>query len=339
MPKVETSHTPTLPRVVVHFAVDGFEPVLLAGARVILRAQPRAGFDEHRALLRRPLMRGREPDRAEIAAAMMAGHRAEAHRHVGRPVGRGADLRNAAARELGEDRKAADVRDLALVGRHAERGVALEVLDRAEALAVGERDVVHRHVVLEIDEGLGAAFLHVPERRNRGRLVVRARQRDRGHRVAALDRRHRARRDAAGETLAERQRAVRRAGDMHAGRHRAGREGGDLLGPHRLAAEMAGQMHGGIPAARHRERIAFDFRACGRSSITSIASTPSRPCTCETCAPVIVLMPSAANSPGGSARESMTAAISMPAACASAAVRQPSSLLVKTAMRRPGVAA
>ena len=75
-------------------------------------------------------------------------------------------------------------------------------------------------------------------------------------------------------------------------------------------------------------------------SITSIASTPRRPCTCDTRAPVIVLMPSALNSPGGgSARESMTAATSMPAACASAAVRQPSSLLAKTAMRRPGVAA
>ena len=54
------------------FAVDGFEPVLLAGARVILRAQPRAGFDEHGALLRRPLVRGREPDRTEVAAAVMA---------------------------------------------------------------------------------------------------------------------------------------------------------------------------------------------------------------------------------------------------------------------------
>ena len=103
---------------------------------------------------------------------MMPGERADRDRRVGRPVGRGADLRDGAAGQLGQDREAGDVRDLALVGRHAERGVALEVLDRAEALALGERDVVGGHVVLEIDEGLAALAFDVPERRDGDRLVV-----------------------------------------------------------------------------------------------------------------------------------------------------------------------
>ena len=102
----------------------------------------------------------------------------------------------------------------------------------------------------------------------------------------------------AGEAVGELHRAVRRAGDMHAGRHRAGHERGELLVPHRLAVEMAGQMHRRIPAARHRERVALDLRRAAVASITSIASTPRPPWTCDTRAPVITLMPSALNSPG-----------------------------------------
>ncbi len=52
---------------------------------------------------------------------------------------------------------AGDVRRLALVRRHAERRVTLGVLDGAEALALGEFDVVGRDVVLEIDETLACA--------------------------------------------------------------------------------------------------------------------------------------------------------------------------------------
>ena len=48
-------------------------------------------------------------------------------------------------------REAVDIGGLALIGRHAERGVALQVLDRDVALAGRERDVLQRHVVLEVD--------------------------------------------------------------------------------------------------------------------------------------------------------------------------------------------
>ena len=66
--------------------------------------------------------------------------------------------------DLGQHRRAVDVAGLALVGRHAERGVALEMLGDAEAFARGELHVRHRHVVLEIDEGLAAAVRDLPHR-------------------------------------------------------------------------------------------------------------------------------------------------------------------------------
>src|SRR4051812_14327392 len=46
---------------------------------------------------------------------------------------------------------------------------------------------------------------------------------------------------------------------MHARRQRAGYESSKLIVPHRLAAEMAGEMHSRIPPAGNRKRIALDF--------------------------------------------------------------------------------
>ena len=85
--------------------------------------------------------------------------------------------------------------DLALVGRHAERGVALEMLDRSKALALGERDIVDGDVVLEIDEGL-AGSLDPPQRRDGDRLVLGAwrRGRPRGEAAVGRGRRRRLRR-------------------------------------------------------------------------------------------------------------------------------------------------
>ena len=243
-----------------HLAADGFKPVRLGIARIILRAQPLARLDEHRALLGGPGMRRREPRWTKILAAMVARNRPEADRHVRRPIGRGADVGDLTARRFGEDGQPSDIGDLALVGRHAERGVALQMLDRAEAFLVGDRDILGGHVVLEVDERLRAARLDLPERRDGGGLVIRMRHRVRRHRETALDCRHRAGAGAGTQAFGQRQRAIRRARDMHAGRQRAGRERRKLLVPHRAAVQMVGQMHGRIPAARHRQRVAFDLR-------------------------------------------------------------------------------
>ena len=141
LPSVETSQTPTLARTAVHFARDVASQSVSPGRGTIARAaigRPRRS----RALLLRPVMPavsrvGRKslprwwPANAPIATGVYGG------RSVVVP-----DLGNGALGQLGHDREAVDVGGLALVGRHAERGVALEMLDRAEAFARGERDVV-----------------------------------------------------------------------------------------------------------------------------------------------------------------------------------------------------
>ena len=270
---------------------------------------------------------------------MVPAHRAEAHRHVGRAIGRGADLRDRAAGHLGEDRQPRHVGHLALIGRHAERGVALQVLDRAEAFLIGERDILRRDVVLEIHEGLRAAVLDVPQRRDGGRLVAGRRLHKRRHPESAFDREHRTGGEPFLQAIGKLHRAFRGTRHMHAGRHRAGHESRKRFVPDRLAVEVTGQVHGRIPAARHGERIAGDFRRAAARIDHVDRLDAQRAVHMRDCAPVIAFTPSAENWPGGSARESIMAAISIPAARASAAVRQPSSLLVKTARRCPGTAA
>ena len=57
-----------------------------------------------------------------------------------------------AAEKLCDDAGGEGVGELALVGSHAEGGVALDVLDGLEAFAEGEAEVVEGDVFVEIDE-------------------------------------------------------------------------------------------------------------------------------------------------------------------------------------------
>ena len=84
-------------------------------------------------------------------------------------------LRDRPLRQFRHHRQADDAADLALIGRHAERGVALEMLDRTESFLLGERDILDGDVVLEIDEGL-AASLHPPHRRDGYGFVLSAQE-------------------------------------------------------------------------------------------------------------------------------------------------------------------
>ena len=84
----------------------------------------------------------------------MVDDRPEGDRRIGRAEGREPDLRDVLAQRLGGDGQAVHVGGLALVGRHAVGGEALDVLDRAHAFAHGQPDVLGGDVVLEIDEGL-----------------------------------------------------------------------------------------------------------------------------------------------------------------------------------------
>ena len=58
------------------------------------------------------------------------------------------------AERFGGDRQTVDVGQLALVGRHAVGGEALDMLDRMHAFAHGKADILGADIVLEVDEGL-----------------------------------------------------------------------------------------------------------------------------------------------------------------------------------------
>jgi hypothetical protein len=88
-----------------------------------------------------------------------ARHRANRHRRIGRAIARGAHIADGLVQRMGHHRKADDIGRLALIGGHAKRGVALEMLDRLEALTMGQLNIGHRHIMLQVDERLAGPRL------------------------------------------------------------------------------------------------------------------------------------------------------------------------------------
>ena len=103
-----------------------------------------------------PFMHRRLAHRIEQLARVAPAKRPVTHRRIGRAERGVPELGHIGAGGAGEDGERVDVAALALVGTHAGRRVALEMLDREVALAHGERDVGRGDVVLQIDEALGA---------------------------------------------------------------------------------------------------------------------------------------------------------------------------------------
>src|SRR6185369_7397620 len=79
---------------------------LLASARVIERAEPRPGLDEHGSPLFGPLMRWGKSRRAKIRPAVMTGKRADGDRVERRAEGGGADRTKIPPGEAGEHGRA-----------------------------------------------------------------------------------------------------------------------------------------------------------------------------------------------------------------------------------------
>ena len=100
----------------------------------------------HRRAAHRPIVR----------ADVMAGERTDGHRRVGRTEARRAEVGNGNSAHLRHHGDAVEIGRLALIGRHAEGGVALHVLDRTETFAKGDSEVRRGDVVLEVDELFGA---------------------------------------------------------------------------------------------------------------------------------------------------------------------------------------
>ena len=173
------------------------------------------------------IIEGQPTARRGMAAAIGPGQRAERHRRERRAEGGEPSLRDGHPGDARQPCERGHIARLALVGRHAERGVAFEMLDRAIAFSPGEIYVGGGHVILEIDEaGFGVGQV--------------------------------------GNSRADRWKIARCRADA---RHRlprcAGHERLDRLVPIERAARLTVQMHDRGEAPRNRQQIGLEARALG----------------------------------------------------------------------------
>ena len=155
------------------------------------------------------------------------------------------------------------------------------MLDRAVALAGGERDIGGGHVVVQIDEGAPRAALGERDRERRRRAfrpVLDRRQRRNGRAAEAAQRGGaRPGRGALGKAGAQREAAARRADALDCGVDRVGHKGGEALVEAQPALRLGEQMQGRVPAAGDREQVAIDRHALAvRRAIAgeTLAATP-----------------------------------------------------------------
>ncbi len=133
------------------FACNGAVHVL-GGVREVVGALPGADVLEYRAPRSGPSVHRGLADGFEQHASRVAGEGTEGHGRIRHAECRVADIRNRSLQYIGDDTQGVHVRRLALVGCHAGGGVALDVLDRAEAFARCRPQVLRGDIVLEIDE-------------------------------------------------------------------------------------------------------------------------------------------------------------------------------------------
>ena len=240
----------------VHRLVDVF-----TGLGEIPGALPLAHVFKRRAAGHMVRVRAGVARRVEQIAAVHAGESAEGDGQVVGPEGGGADLADRLVQRAGRQCHAVDIAQLALVGAKAHGGVALDVLDGLKALAHSQLDVGCAHVILVIDERLGAARhrlagLGNPERGD-----------GLGHgfsdRIAAGLRGKACRASCActrlvGSLQAAGHAEVRCAcaDDGLVGNAAAGLEAALRIVPPRFATGMGIQMDGRVPTTGHAQRVA-----------------------------------------------------------------------------------
>ena len=147
LPSVEASNRPRSSRTAQAFTRDRLVHGL-AVAWEVVRAFPGADVFEDRVLV----VDRRAADGIEQIAARGSGEGAEGDRRIRRAERCQADLGNRPAGQRGDRCQCVHVGGLALVGRHAGRGVAFDMLDRAESFARRDGEILGRDIVLKIDE-------------------------------------------------------------------------------------------------------------------------------------------------------------------------------------------
>ena len=206
---------------------------VLAGARVVARPPPLPDRLEHGVGRDMPVVHRRHPQRVGQLAILAPGEQAVGDRHIRRARRGHASGGDALPGDRGEQGRAGEVAGLALVGAHAEGGIAFQMLHRSVAFARRERDVGGGHIVVQIDKRVaaGAARQRQGERARRRLLIV-------------LDRRHRrclpaaetaqaggagARGCAFRQAHGERKAAAGGANDIDRRINRVGYEGGEAI--------------------------------------------------------------------------------------------------------------
>ena len=193
------------------------------------------------------------PERIDERTSPPAGDDAHRHGDERRAIGGRSGLVDGAAGERRHRGEAVDVGRLALIGRHAKRRVALQVLDRDVALARGKRDVLQRHVVLEIDPSPAVCVGLGPGRFD----AIEAGRRVRGGSFAP------ARTVALAQRRVERESAVGGAGDGEIRDPAYGRERGQGLVIAQFSARLGVKMDASATSRRRGE--ARRSRASARS--------------------------------------------------------------------------
>ncbi len=94
-------------------------------------------------------------------AAIVTAESAKGRRRIRRPESGETNLRRRALERIGGNGQTIDVRGLALIGRHAIGGIALDVLDGMKPFAHGQTNILGCYIVLEIDESLGFARIAI----------------------------------------------------------------------------------------------------------------------------------------------------------------------------------
>ena len=114
-----------------------------------------------------PVVHGGAAHGSQVGANAAPCQRTERGGRIGWPKRGGAYALDIHAAFSSHDGQGIEIRGLALVRAHTQRGVALEMLHRHITFEVRQLDVVHRHVTLEVDKRLVHRLARRHHRRHR----------------------------------------------------------------------------------------------------------------------------------------------------------------------------
>ncbi len=148
------------------------QPVFLSRRREPLRPEPLTGIDHGCTVAKGPVVPGRKPCRLEVSPAKPTGEGPDGDGKMRWTHDGCSNVLHRPTCQLGHDGVADDSTSLALVCRHPQRRISLEVLDSTEAFAPCYLDVCHGDIVLQVDERFSTPATDMPERTEACGLVM-----------------------------------------------------------------------------------------------------------------------------------------------------------------------